>query len=106
MVYNFFFNKVSGSGNKNENISNRELAEELRKPIIRKFNKRKLHSPFIVNMLGLFLRKIKKSVTIAVFQKILKESNRNPKKIWVDKVSEFYNRSMKSRLQKNVIEMY
>ena len=30
-----------------ENTSNKELAEELRKPIIRKFNKRKVHSPFI-----------------------------------------------------------
>ena len=30
------------------------------------------------------------------FQKILDESNRKPTKIWVDKGSEFYNRSMKS----------
>ena len=37
---------------KNENISNKELAEELRKPIIRKFNKRELHSSFIDNILG------------------------------------------------------
>ena len=29
------------------------------------------------------------------FQKILDESNRKPNKIWVDKGSEFYNRSMK-----------
>ena len=35
---------------KNENISNKELAEELRKPIIRKFNKRKPHLPFIDNI--------------------------------------------------------
>ena len=28
-------------------------------------------------------------------QKISKESNRKPNKIWVDKGSEFYNRSMK-----------
>ena len=33
------------------------------------------------------------------FQKILKESNRNPNKIWVDKGSAFYNRSMRSWLQ-------
>ena len=32
-------NKFDGSGMKNENISNKELAEELHKPIIRKFNK-------------------------------------------------------------------
>ena len=40
------------------------------------------------------------------FQKILDESNRKPNKIWVDKGSEFYNRSMKSFLQNNDIEMY
>ena len=39
-------NKFAGSGIKNENISNKELAEELHKPIIRKFKKRKVHSPF------------------------------------------------------------
>ena len=35
--------KLQGGGNKNENISNKELAEELHKPVIRKFNKRKVH---------------------------------------------------------------
>ena len=41
--------------------------------------------------------KVKKGITIAnTFQKILKGSNRKPNKIWVDKDSEFYNRSMKS----------
>ena len=40
MVYKFFDKKTSGSGIKNENISNKELAEDLHKPIIRKFNKR------------------------------------------------------------------
>ena len=38
-----------------------------------------------------------KGITINnVFQKILKESNCKPSKIWVDKDSEFYNTSMKS----------
>ena len=32
--------------------------------------------------------------------------NRKPSKIWVDKRNEFYNRSMKSWLQDNKIEMY
>ena len=50
MVYKFFDKKTSGSGIKNENISNKKLAEELRKPIIRKFDKRKVHSPFIENI--------------------------------------------------------
>ena len=42
MVYKFFNKKASGSGIKNENISNTNLAEELHKPIIRNFNKRKV----------------------------------------------------------------
>ena len=46
----FFDKKASGSGIKNENISNKELTEELHKSIIRKFNKRKVHSPFIDNI--------------------------------------------------------
>ena len=34
------------------------------------------------------------------------ESKRKPNKIWVDKGSEFYNRSMKSWLEKGDIKMY
>ena len=37
--------------------------------------------------------KDKKGITITVFQKILKQSNRKPNKIWLDKGSEFYNSS-------------
>ena len=44
--------KTSGGGIKNENISGKELAEELRKPIIIKFNKRKVHSSFTNNIWG------------------------------------------------------
>ena len=36
---------------------------------------------------------------------MLKESNQKPNKMWVEKDSEFYNRSMKSRLEKSDIEM-
>ena len=51
--------------------------------------------------------KDKNGITIiSAFQKVLDESNRKPSKIWVDKGSEFYNRSMKSWLYKNSIEMY
>ena len=40
--------------------------------------------------------KDKKEIAVTnAFQKILNESNRKPNKIWVDKVSEFYNRSLK-----------
>ena len=45
--------------------------------------------------------KDKKGITITnAFQKILDESNRKPNKIWIDKGSEFCNRSMKSLLEK------
>ena len=52
MIYKFFDKKTSGSGIKNENIFNKELPEELHKPIIRTFNKRKIHSLFIENIWG------------------------------------------------------
>ena len=40
--------------------------------------------------------KDKKGVSIVNgFQKILKESNRKPNKIWIDKRSEFYNNCFK-----------
>ena len=58
-------------------------------------------------MLLLLLFKDKKGITINnALQKTLNESNRKQKKIWVDKGSEFYNRSMKSWLQENDIEVY
>ena len=48
-----------------------------------------------------------KSIIISnAFIKILKEPNRKSNKIWIDKDSEFYNRSMKSWLETNDIEMY
>ena len=116
---------------------NKELAEELHKPIIRKCEKRKLHSPFIDNIWGADLANMqlrskfnkefrfllgaidifrkhawviplkgKKGIaTTNAFQKILDESNHKPNKIWVDKSSEFYDRSMKSWLEKNSIEI-
>ena len=60
MVYKLFdkktsatrANKFAGSGIKNENMSDQQLEEELHKPIIRKFEKRKVHLPFIDNIWG------------------------------------------------------
>ena len=50
--------------------------------------------------------KDKKGTTVTnAFQKILNESNLKPNKIWVDRGSQFYNRSMKSFLQNNDIEL-
>ena len=135
MVYKFFNKKSQGSGRSlssafqltNNNKENIELADELHKPIIRKFKKRKVHSSFRDNIWGVDLAdmqllskfnkgfrfllcvidifskyawviplKDKKGISIVnVFQKILKESNRKPNKIWIDKGSEFYNNSCK-----------
>ena len=50
MVYTFYDKNTSGSCIKNENMPNKELTEELQKPIIRKFKKRKVYSSFINNI--------------------------------------------------------
>ena len=49
---NVLMKKKLGGAIKNETISNKELAEELHKPIIIKFKKRKVHSLFIENICG------------------------------------------------------
>ena len=134
MVYKFFDKKSQGKGrtNNNENI---QLANKLHKPIIKKFNKRKVYSSFKDNILGVDLAdmqllskfnkrfrfllcvidifskyawvirlKDKKGISIVnAFQIILKDSNRKPNKIWVDKGSEFYNNSFKKWLKDNDI---
>ena len=48
----------------------------------------------------------KSRISWVAFQKMLKEFNCKPKRIWANKGSEFYNRSMKSQLEKMDIEMY
>ena len=51
--------------------------------------------------------KNKKGITITnAFQKVLHKSVCKPNKIWVDKGSEFYNRSMKLSLEDNDAEMH
>ena len=56
MVYKFFDEKSKGSGAKHVNTNlapqNQQLAEELHKPIIRKFEKRKVHTAFKDNIWG------------------------------------------------------
>ena len=51
MVYNFFDKKAVGSGSKSM-PQNEQLAEELHKPIIRKFKKRKVYSTMKGNIWG------------------------------------------------------
>ena len=54
MVYKGFDKKSKGSGAKHLNtklgIQNQQLGEELHKPIIRKFEKRKVHAAFKDNI--------------------------------------------------------
>ena len=51
--------------------------------------------------------KNKKGIAITnTFQKLLDEYDRKPNKIWTDKGSEFYNRSMKLWLESYAVEMY
>ena len=56
MVYKFFDKKSEGSGAKHVNIKltpqNQQLAKELYKPIIKKFEKRKVHAAFKDNIWG------------------------------------------------------
>ena len=47
----FLVKETSGRTVKNKMTSNKELAEELHKPRIRKFEKRKVRLPFIENIL-------------------------------------------------------
>ena len=133
MVYKFFDSKVapldkktmSGKGNAKHTAkpsslertgNNKILAEELHKPVIKKFNKRKVYSQFKDNILGVDLAdmqslskknkfikyflcaidlyskyayvvplKDKKGISIVnAFNKIIKQSNRKPNKIWID----------------------
>ena len=131
VVYNFLIKKLQ-VGLLKKNMQNEELAKELHKPIIKKFEKRKVHSSFIDNLRDADLAdmqliskfnkeftfflcvidiyskyasviplKNKKGTAITnAFQKIVNESNQKPNKIWLDKGSQFYNRSMKSWLEK------
>ena len=127
MVYKFFDKKSTGSGFKKlKNMtkpSSSILADDFHKPVIRKFNKRKVYSQFKDNIWGADLAdmqslsrknkgikyllcvidlyskyafviplKDKKGISIVnAFDKIIKQSNRKPSKIWVDQGGEFYN---------------
>ena len=63
-------------------------------------------STFIVNTRGLFFWMIKSITAIKVFQRILDGSNQTSNKVWLDKGSKFYNRSVGSWLEDNDTEMY
>ena len=79
--------------------------------LISKFNKGFRFLSCIIDIFSKYASvvslKDKNSVGIVnAFHSIFKKSNRKPNKIWVDKGSEFNNRSMKSWLQDNDIVIY
>ena len=136
MVYTFFDRKSVGSGFKKSSSS--ILADELHKPVIKKFNKRKVYLQFKDNIWGVDLAdmqslsrknkgikyllcaidlyskyafviplKDKKGISIVnAFNKIIKQCNRKPNKIWVDQGGEFYNNVFEKWLSDNDIIMY
>ena len=71
MVYEFFDKTSCGGIVKNEIISNKDLTKELHEPIIRKFKKKKVHSPFIDNNCGANLADIQ---LISKFNKVFRFS--------------------------------
>ena len=138
MVYKFFGKKSVGSGINTIKSSSSILADELHKPIIKKFEKRKVYSQLKDNIWGVDLAekkslsrknkgikyllcvidlyskyafviplKDKKGISILnAFDKIIKQYNRKPNKIWVDQGGEFYNNIFKKWLSDNDIIMY
>ena len=138
MVYKFFDKKSMGSGINMAKPSFSILADELHKPAIKKFEKRKVYSQFKDNIWGVDLAdmqslsrknkdikyllcaidlyskyafvvplKDKKGISIVnAFDKMIKQSNRKPNKIWVDQGCEFYNKVFKKWLSDNDIIMY
>ena len=50
LVYKLFDKETSSGTAKNGINSNKQLAEELQKPVIRTFEKRKVNSPFLADM--------------------------------------------------------
>ena len=145
MVYNFFDKKSTAEPSSLERMGSRMakssssiLADELHKPVIKTFNKRKVYSQLKDNIWGVDLAdmqslsrknkgikyllcaidlyskyafvvplKDKQGISIvSAFNKIIKQSNRKPNKIWVDQGSEFYNNVFKKWLSDNNIIMY
>ena len=147
IVYRFFDKKSTaessslermGSGINTAKPSSSILADELHKPVIKKFKNRQVYSQFKDNIWGVdladmqSLNKKNKGITylfcaidlyskcafvislkdkkgisfVNAFNKIIKQSNRKPNKIWVDQGSEFSNNNFKKWLSDNNIIMY
>ena len=131
---NFFDKKsASGGGVNNEIKRKKQLAEKLRKPIVRKFKERTVYSTFKGNIWGSNLADmqslskrnkefrflscaidifskyawvvaLKDKTIVNAFQKALDKSGHKPSKIWADKGSKFYNSFLKKWLNYNDIK--
>ena len=132
MVYKFFDKKSTAEPRSLERMgsgiaSSSILADEIHKPIIKKFDKRKVYSQFKDNIWGVALADMqslsrknkgikyllcaidlysKYAFAIPLNKIIIKQSNRKPNKIWVDQGGEFYNHVFKKWLSNNNIVMY
>ena len=99
MVYKFFDKKTAGGAVKNEIMENKELAEELHKPIIRKFEIQKVGDTQLISKFNTGIHffcvcvidicskyawviPLKNEIGITITND---ESGRKPSKIWVDK---------------------
>ena len=123
MIYKIFDKKSMGSGIAKDmtKLSSLILADELHKPVIKEYEKRKIYSQFKDNIWGVdlaemqslsrknkdvkyllcaidlyckyaFVIPLKDKIGISIvnaFNKIIKQSNRKPNKIWVDQGREF-----------------
>ena len=69
MVYRFFDKNSNGNGIKNEIKENQKLANELHKPIIRKFKKRKVYSSYKDNICGVDLADMQ---LISTYSKVIR----------------------------------
>ena len=135
LIFYKFFDKTSNRSGVDAE-PNYQLANELRKQIIKKFSRRKVYSSFRDNIWDVdladmqSLSKYNKGIkyllcAIDLFSKYawvvpLKDkrgisivnafqkiiSKRKPNKIWVDQGGEFYNKFLKRFLKINNIEMY
>ena len=83
-------------------------ADFANRQLISKFNKGIWFSLCVIDIYSKYAWFIHlKVITIAnAFQKIWKETNLKPNKTWLAKGSEFYNKSMRSWLEKSAVEMY
>ena len=82
-----------------------------RHAIIKKNNKGIKYLLYAIDLFSKYVfvvpLKDKKGISIVnAFDKIIKQCNRKPNKIWVDQGSEFYNRDFKKWLSDINIEMY